>query len=313
MTAREPTLHRLNRLKLRQVQLLLALHAGGTLRAAAERMAITQPAATKMLQELEDALGVALFDRAGRGLRWTAAGLRVLEHFGGIEGSLNALARELTQMTPEGTHALLVGAIMAAATDVLTPALLALRSHYPLLGVEIVVDTSDHLCAALGAGKLDVVLGRVAAPDAMRQSDFDFTPLGDEALSIVCGTGHVLSGRSRLRFDDLLGSPWVVQPPGSPMRGVIEREFARHHRRLPPGGVQTASVLTTLSLIQQSDFIAVLPAVQAADFVRHGMLAILAYRLHDALPAFGALTWRHRPPNAVTRHLLALLQSPSLA
>ena len=52
-----------------------------------------------------------------------------------------------------------------------------------------------------------------------------------------------------------------------------------------------------------------LPAAQAGDFGRHGMLTILRYRFHDQLPAFGALTLRHRPPNAVTRHLLALLQA----
>ena len=301
-----PTLF--NRLKLRHVRLLLAVHEHGTLRQAADAMGITQPAATKMLHELEGALGRPLFDRAGRGLRWTGPGRRVLEHFLGLQGGLTALARDLEQMSPEGTQLLKVGAIMAAATDVLAPALLALRQQHPQLGVEITVDTSDRLCEALDAGRLDVALGRAAARDATRLGDYDFTPLGDEALTIVCGAAHPLTARARLRFADLLGYPWIVQPPGSPMRAVIEREFARHHQRLPAGGVQTASVLTTLSLIGRSELIAVLPAVQAEDFGRHGMLACLPYRLHDELPAFGALTVRERPPNAVTRQLLQLLQ-----
>lgn len=301
------TLPSLNRLKLRHVRLLLAVHEGGTLRQAAMQLGVTQPAATKMLHELEDALGLKLFERAGRGLRWTAAGRRVLEHFSGLQGGLAALARELAQMAPEGVQLLQVGAIMAASTDVLAPALLALRQRYPQLGVEIVVDTSDRLCEALEAGRLDVVLGRVAPRDAARLPDYAFTALGEEALAVVCGTAHPLAGRARLGFAELLGHPWIVQPPGSPMRGVIEREFARHHQRLPSGGVQTASVLTTLSLIGRSELIAVLPAAQAEDFRRHGLLAVLPYRLHDELPAFGALTLRQRPPNTVTRQLLALL------
>ena len=298
----------LHRLKLRQVRLLLALHEGRTLHAAAAALGITQPAATKMLHELEDALGLPLLAREGRGLRWTESGLHVLAHFRGLHGSLQVLARDLAQMAPEGTQQLLVGAIMAASTEVLAPALLALRQHYPQLGVEITVETSDRLCEALAAGRLDLALGRVAVPDAATGKAFDFTPLGDEALAIVCGVAHPLAERARLRFADLARYPWIVQPPGSPMRGVIVREFARHHQRLPIGGVQSASVLTTLSLIERSELIAVLPAAQAGDFGRHGMLTILPYRFHDQLPAFGALTLRHRPPNAVTRHLLALLQ-----
>ena len=134
------TLPSLNRLKLRHVRLLLAVHEGGTLRQAATQLGVTQPAATKMLHELEDALGLKLFERAGRGLRWTAAGHRVLEHFSGLQGGLAALARELAQMAPEGVQLLQVGAIMAASTDVLAPALLALRQQYPQLGVGAAFD-----------------------------------------------------------------------------------------------------------------------------------------------------------------------------
>lgn len=297
----------LTRLKLRQIRLLLALHEGGTLRAAADALGVTQPAATKMLQELEEALGLPLFDRSGRGLRWTEAGLRVWQHFRGVHGSLTALARDVAHLTPGAPRQLLVGAIMAASTDVLAPALLALRQHYPQLSIEIIVDTSDRLCDALGAGRLDVVLGRIAVSDAAPSDDFSFIPLGEESLSIISGTAHPLATRARLAFADLLKYPWIVQPPGSPMRSVIEREFARHHQQLGRGGVQTASVLTTLSLIGRSDLIAVLPSVQAQDFSRHGMLSILPYQLHDELPAFGILIPRHRPPNTVTRHLLELL------
>ena len=62
----------LNRLRMRQVALLLAIEASGTLGAAARAIGMTQPAATKMLHELEATLGQNLFDRVGRVLKLNA-------------------------------------------------------------------------------------------------------------------------------------------------------------------------------------------------------------------------------------------------
>ena len=67
----------LNRLRMRQIALILAIEDRRTLRAAAGQLGLTQPAATKMLHELESALGQSLFDRVGRGLQLNCAGVRV--------------------------------------------------------------------------------------------------------------------------------------------------------------------------------------------------------------------------------------------
>ena len=79
---------------MRQIALLLAVDECSTLRAAADQMGLTQPAATKMLAELESALGQRLFDRVGRGAVLNPAGERVLGYFRGIRGSVEALNRE---------------------------------------------------------------------------------------------------------------------------------------------------------------------------------------------------------------------------
>ena len=81
---RDSTSQLLNRLRMRQIALLLAVDECSTLRAASDRIGLTQPAATKMLAELESALGQPLFDRVGRGLVINPAGARVLGYFRGI-------------------------------------------------------------------------------------------------------------------------------------------------------------------------------------------------------------------------------------
>jgi molybdate transport repressor ModE-like protein len=94
----------LNRLRMRQVALLLAIGEHGTLRAAAAALGMTQPAATKMLHELEHALGQPLFDRVGRGLRLTDPGRCTLAYFQGLRGTMEALAgRSRRTMLPKAS------------------------------------------------------------------------------------------------------------------------------------------------------------------------------------------------------------------
>lgn len=299
-----PTAQLLNRLRMRQVALLLAIGRHGTLRAAATELGMTQPAATKMLQELEGALGHPLFERAGRGLRLTEGGRCAMGYFQGLQGSLDALTRELDGIEQGGTGKLNIGSIMAASPELLSTALLTLKQEYPQLSIEITVDTSDRLTDALRRGDLDLVIGRV--PEGALD-DMDFRPVADEALSVVAQPDHPLASKTRLAFADLLAHPWILQPRGSPMREVLEQEFRRHRAPLPKGLIETSSILTTMNLLARSDMIAVIPAEVAARYEAHRLLACLRYTVRQQLGVFGCLTARGRPASRALGQLMKLL------
>jgi molybdate transport repressor ModE-like protein len=294
----------LNRMRMRQVALLLAIGRHGTLRAAAVELGMTQPAATKMLQELEDALGHELFERAGRGLRLTESGHCVMGYFQGVHGSLDALARELDGIEQGGTGKLHIGSIMAASPELLSNALLALKQLHPILAIEITVDTSDRLTESLRRGDLDLVIGRV--PEGALD-DMDFRPLADEALSVVAHPEHPLADRPKVAFSDLLNYPWILQPRGSPMRDVLEQEFRRHRAAIPRGLIETSSILTTMNLLVRSDMLAVIPAEVAKRYATHKMLACVRYAVRQQLGVFGCLTARGRPHSRPVHQLLSLL------
>ena len=169
----------LNRLRMRQVALILAIDEQGTLRAAAGQLGLTQPAATKMLHDLEDALGLPLFDRVGRGLKLNAAGERVTCYFQNFRGGMEALNRELLELRRGSAGRLAVGSIMAASPGRLTRALLDLRAQWPMLSMEVAVDTSDRLLSQLREGVLEVVLGRLTGEDG---DEYEFRAIDDEAL-----------------------------------------------------------------------------------------------------------------------------------
>ena len=301
-----PTAQLLNRLRMRQVALLLAIGQHRTLRAAAAQLGLTQPAATKMLQELESAMGHALFDRVGRGLQLTAAGHRVLAYFEGLQGHFDALTRELGELEQGSAGKLCIGSIMAASPAVLTQALIRLKALYPLLTIEITVDTSDRLSDALRRGDLDLVIGRVPDTNA---GAFSFSPIAEEALSIVASPQHPLAGQARVAWAELLAYPWILQPHGSPMREVMEHEFKNQRSPLPRGLIETASILTTTNLIGNSHMLAVMPTEVAERYEAHGLLACLRYTVRQRLSVYGTIAARDRPAGPAATQLMQFLGS----
>ncbi|MDM0111191.1 LysR family transcriptional regulator [Variovorax sp. J22R133] len=300
----------LNRLRMRQIALMLAIEERRTLRAAAAQLGLTQPAATKMLHELESALGQTLFERVGRGLQLNAAGVRVTGYFRSIRGSMEALNRELGELKLGSAGKFSVGSIMAASPGRLTNALLSLKAMYPLLSFEIAVDTSDKLLAQLRDGVLEVVIGRLVEHPGI---DCTFRAIEDEALAIVVGNDHPLARKRRVEFEALLDYPWVLQPAGSPMRTLIDREFRDHHAALPKGLIETGSILTTINLIRSSNLIAVIPAAVALNDAKHGILHIVAYRMGQTLEAYGSLVRTDRPLSKPAVEFLKLLHDGSPA
>jgi len=304
MTTRSPASSLLNRLRMRQVALLLAIEEHTTMRSAAEALGMTQPAASKMLQELESALGQRLFDRVGRGLALTPAGACVLNYFRGLRGTMNSLARELDDIRLGGAGKLSIGSIMAASPGPLTDALVQLKAEFPLLAVEILTGTSDMLIARLHEGELDVVLGRMLSLPAR---DYAFRPIEDEALSVIAAVDHPLAALSDVSFNAMQDYRWILQPHGSPMRDVVEQEFRANHKPVPRGLIETVSILTTTNLVAKTDMIGVIPESVAGRYERHGLLRILPYRIRHSLSAYGTIVRRDRPRSDEAARFLDLL------
>ena len=298
----------LNRLRMRQVALILAVGEHGTLRKASAELGMTQPAATKMIQELESAIGQRLFERVGRGQKLTPAGTSVLRYFSGMRGSFEAMTRELAELQLGSAGRVSVGSIMAPSPNLLTHAIVALKKAFPLLSVDVTLDTSDRLLELLKAGNLDLAIGRIR--DA-HQADYSFEPLENEVLAVVAGVDHPLARQRTVKFAQLLSYPWILQPPGSPMREVLDQEFRLQQALVPQGLIETASVVTTTCLMAETDMISVMPGSIADNYARHGLLKILPCIIKHKMEAFGTITRRDRPPSEAARFFVAALHGRS--
>ena len=303
ISATTPVSQLLNRLRMRQIALLLAIEQRGTLGKAARELGMTQPAATKMLHELESALGAPLFARVGRTIQINQAGRQALLSFKGLQGTLEQLQRELQQVKAGKLGRIGIGSIMAASPTYLTRALAELKAQNPRLDISVHVGTNDRLMTQLDEGELDVVIGRV--PGSVE--NYRFRPLAEEAVSIICASDHPLSASCAPGFGHISKYPWVLQPEGTPLRELIANEFAAHHAALAEGLLETSSTLITIHLVTRSQLLAVLPTSVAKGFARHGMLNTLRYRMRNQLATYGSIVRTDRPLAAQAAHFLQLL------
>ena len=162
----------LNRVRMRQVALMLAIEETGTLRAASGHVGLTQPAATKMLHELERAMGQPLFDRVGRGLQVNAAGERVMDYFRGIRGSMESLNRDLRELR-EGTKGKRDFVGIDLSQESVPDATTLLEFRHLLLANDLTKALFDQINAHLAAQGLLMRAGTIVDAAIKRDAEFD--------------------------------------------------------------------------------------------------------------------------------------------
>lgn len=299
------------RLRFRQLQFLVALDEDGSLHKVAERLAMTQPGATKMLRELETTFGATLFERSRRGVLPNELGRCVVRYARLAQADLGQLRLEMTGvLSGQGGH-LAVGAIGGAITGVLIDALVRLRAAQPDLVVSLREDTSAGLLAALDEGRLDLALCRTRV--ATRPELYHWELQAEEPAAVAVGPGHPLAGARKVRLADLASSRWVVYPTNMPLRTLLEREFAQAGLPLPPPAVETASIFSTVLLLQKDpSLVALLAASTLAVYVQHGMAVALPLKIRSRTEPFGIVTrkgWQPSPTAALLIDVLRALRA----
>lgn len=279
-----------SRLHLKQLRLLIALADHGSLLKAAEQVSLTQPGASKALQEIEATFNASLFTRNNRGLEPTELGHCVIRYARLIQTDLAHLREEMMSIMDGHGGRLTVGVIMGAV-PLLTDVLSHLLDIRPDLSVEIIEDNSARLLNLLDQGRLDVAICRTSI--SARPAQYHSTDIHQETLAVVASTQHPLASLPTLTLPDLADSRWIVYSANMPMRMLLEREFHEAGLRLPLHLLETTSAFTTLSLLQKNPSFVALMSVDVARFCTDfGMLTILPLTLQS----------RSEPYQLVTRH-----------
>lgn len=304
-------------LKLTHLRLLSALGRTGQISAAAAQLAISQPAASRLLAEAERIAGANLYLRHARGISFTEAG----QHFSTLAqrllGDLDAASREMEELEAGRRGFVAIGAVTGAALEHVLPVLRQLRVTHPNINANVVVDISDKLAPLMLADQLDLYIGRV--PGTVERGAFIANPVGPEPVSLMVREDHPLTRRKNLSLEECVEFDWVLQPLGGLMRQTVEAYLSDRRVALPARVISTSSTLMTLALIVQSNAIA--PIARAAgvffgspDGVG-GRVVTLPVAEDLAVTPYSLLRPAHRPlsPAAMLVHRQLLARIEALA
>lgn len=298
------------RLKTRQLLLVVALSEEGNIHRAAKVLNMTQPAASKLLKDLEDVLGVLLFERLPRGMRPTWYGETMIRHAREALNSLNQANDEL-QAAKQGQFGQVnLGAITAPVLMLLPPTIAAVKQLHPNLRIAVQIESSNVLIEQLFRGKLDVMIGRLS--DEHDTDDLRYETIADEPVCAVARPGHPLFASGELVLTDLLAFCWIVPPVGSVMRHKFDLMFQELDLPQLSNRVETSSLLFSTKMMQQSDMVSIMALDVARYYAEHGLLRILPVVLPCEMEPYGFITRRDKPLSPAAQVLLAALKETAL-
>ena len=222
----------------------------------ARMMNIAQPALSKWLSQLEDEIGLALFERHSKGLRPTEGGKLLLQHAQRLINDMERSQHELTRFKQGGLVGSLKIGCSPVATDCVSLAMLHLLKEMPTLHLNIEEKVITPLLQELLACSVEVVVGRIGG--RALQLPLSYQVLCTEPVCFVARPEHPLAKYATLTWNDLANWRWIVWPTGTPIRISIDNALVDHGVMLPENTIESASMNVSTNLLQSSDMISIL-------------------------------------------------------
>lgn len=294
-------------LKLSHLRLIAAVAEHGQLQTAAVRLALTQPAASRMLAEIERIVRAPLFERHPKGMTLTPIGRVLARRAHSMIVTMHDLEGEVEELRQGRSGAVRVGSVTGPAVGSVVPAIRQLRGHAPDAQIAVDVAPSVQLMRGLMAGEYDFVIARLT-PD-LRQSDFTMHPAGSEIVRFLSRRDHPVSRQKNVPLGTLSRYEWIIQERGTPVRHTVEEALALSGAPMPAHVITTSSLLVMMALLVDSNAIAPVSAEVVSLMTAPGMsrFATLDVAGDLVVPPYYVIEMRGRQLSALAARLRALV------
>ncbi|MFC6674230.1 pca operon transcription factor PcaQ [Marinobacterium aestuariivivens] len=276
------------RITQRQLLLFVEIVRQGSVAKAANALSITQSAASKSLGQLEQVVGERLLERNRAGILLTPAG-EIFHRY--ASASLTAVRQGMeliAQSRKDARHAVLLGALPNAASEILPAAVAVFKDKHPDVPVKILTGTNRHLLTLLRTAEVDFVVGRFAEPADMMGLHFE--RLYYESLALASRVGHPILSTQPLALKEITRYPLILPPPGTVIRPEIDRFFLSRGLIELPNIIETLSVEFGRHYTLQTDALWISPAGILKPDLDTGLLQEVAVDLTATESAVGIST-----------------------
>lgn len=289
-------------MKLQSLRALLAAVETGSLRNAARKLGVSQPALTKAIRELELELGAPLLLRSNTGVATTAQGRVLVDRAKTVERELAAAVDQIRQLSGEMVGSLHVAAVPLALMLLVPEALRTFSASYP--GIRLRIDEELYMAqlTRLRAGEVDVCVGPV--PVGLPAGELVIEPLMPIQMVVVAGKYSQHAKAKSLA--ELADARWVFTGTSADA-GYAKHLFAEHGLPVPKASAVVNSTLGLVALISGGDFVGLMPRQIAVHPTAAAYMRQVPVKEGHLLAEMAAMT---RPESALVpavRHFIAHL------
>ncbi|MFK4385604.1 LysR family transcriptional regulator [Bradyrhizobium sp. USDA 223] len=282
------------RLKLRDLHVLLAVVQRGTMARAANELAMSQPAVSKAIADMERELGIRLLDRTPRGVEPTNYGRVLVKRGLAIFDELRQGVQELEFLADPSVGELRIGSSEGMAAGVLPAIIREISRRHP----RIVINVAQALFATtqyrdLQERSVDLLFGRVFGSPPPEEGVV-VEKLFDDHVVVVVGKHHPLARSRRLTLADLAEQRWILPPPSNEAGRLAAEIFISSGLKLPHAPVTTISIHLALRLLVSERFVAFLPGSVLRFGGYERMLSVLPVKLPVQQRPVGAIMLKDR-------------------
>ncbi len=232
-------MNEIRRLKLRHLETFVEVARQMSVSRAAQVMNLTQPAVSRTLRELEDICGKQLVQKHGRGIRLTEFGDVFLRHAGSsLVAARNGL-NALTSTNMSDGPPVRVGALPTVSATIIPDAVATYLESGMLNRLKIVSGDNRVLLNQLREGELDMVMGRLPAPENMQGLIFE--PIYRDKVVFAVASDHPLAGLKNMPTDAIANYPVMMPNKGSVIRPFVDRLFIEQGIAEPKQTIDTVS------------------------------------------------------------------------
>ena len=277
------------RVKFRHLQAFIEVARHKSVVKAASVLNISQPAVTKTIRELEEALGVALVEREGRGIRLSRYGEVFLKHAGAAIAALRQGVDSVSHARIGEMPLIRIGALPTVSSRIMPRAMDLFLKENTGSRIKIVTGENSVLLDQLRFGELDLVVGRLAGADKM--TGFIFEHLYSEQVVFAVRAGHPLLVSDHSPLSDLSRYPILMPTTSSIIRPFVDQLLIANGISSLPNQIETVSDSFGRAFVLSSDAVWIISAGVVSRDLETGLMAALPIDTSDTRGPVG-LTMR---------------------
>jgi len=283
----------LARLKFKHLALAAEIEKHSSIRKAAQILSLTQPAATKLLQDLEDASGTRIFERGRYGARPTTEGQIFLRHTKLLLSDLYQLTSELGNASIGISGNLRLGVVPSLAPELLSRCIDEMISKNANITITLHEAVTTELLTFLRKNELDIIFGRVI--DLKQSKDMSITNIYSESFLVVASPDHWAAKRQSMSWQQLSECRWTLPQKGTPFREMADELFTKNRAMRPFVAVESSSFEKIRYLVSGSDLLGILPRTLALKSQKNKELAVILPNLSVKPAPISLIAIKNRP------------------